>query len=93
MSSISWNTSLVLSQFIYSLATYNSLNSNYNFFTAGTFEQAPTINADTNQGTCGNGSQSCLLARYESSTWSKVFTTDSSVNVMTLTSRISARVN
>ncbi len=64
------------------------------FLTGGFFSSIGGIAADNNPGTCGlgalafNGTQSCMLAQYNGTTFSEVFTTDGWINSIVYSNKI-----
>jgi len=65
---------------------------NNKFYTGGEFSSIGGITPDGNAGTCGaNSNSSCLLAKYDGTTWNKVLTTDGIINAFVTIDGINAK--
>ncbi len=69
------------------------------YYTAGYFSSIADIAADSNSGVCGTGiftdpvtaTNSCLLARFNGTSWGRIFTTDGPINSIIFASQITGQ--
>lgn len=60
---------------------FTTLYDNGKFYVGGQFSAIGNIPADNNSGGCGvNETKSCLLARFDGTSWQKILTTDGIIN-------------